>query len=64
MCIIPSTATLDLNGTLESLPLLLLSRNCLLAHNTTAPMSFVLLKFVIIAFLDGADELRQLALVF
>jgi hypothetical protein len=55
--------TLDLDSTLKGLPLLLLSRDSLLAHNTTAPMSSVLLMLVIVAFLDRADQLRQLALV-
>lgn len=54
---------LDLNSLLQGLPLLLLPRHGLCAHDTTTPVPSVLLVFLGVAFVDGADQLAQLALV-
>ena len=53
----------DLDSRLERLPLLLLSRHSLLAHDATTPMSPMLIMLVIVALLDRADQLAQLRLV-
>ena len=55
--------TSDLDSRLERLPLLLLSRHSLLAHDATTPVSPMLVMLVIVALLDRADELAQLRLV-
>jgi len=54
---------LDLDSTLQRLPLLLLSSDGLGAHNTTTPMSSVFLILVAEAVIDRADQLAQFVLV-
>lgn len=58
-----SAKTLDLDGGLVDLALLLLAVNSLGAHDTTTPVAAGLLVLVSVALLDGAEELGELGLV-
>lgn len=55
---------LDLDGTLQSLALLLLSGICLGTHDTSTPVTFRLLVLVGVSLLDRGQQFRQLRLVF
>lgn len=56
-------ARLDLDGTLDGLPLLLSACLGLDTHDTTSPVSAALLVLAGEALVDGADQLAQLRLV-
>lgn len=58
-----ASSFLDLDGTLQRLPLLLLPRNRLGPHDTAAPMPLALLVLLGVTFLDGRDQLRHFRLV-
>ena len=55
--------SLDLDGSLDSLALLLSTSNSLGAHDTTTPVASGVLVLVGVAFLDGRKELREFCLV-
>lgn len=55
--------SLDLDGGLLCLALLLRARDSLLAHDASTPVALRLFIFLRVAFLDGRDELGQLGLV-
>lgn len=57
------TDCLDLGSSLESLLLLLDALVGLVAHDTTTPVSSLLVVLVHVSILDGRDELGELALV-
>lgn len=60
----PIQATsLDLDGVLESLALLLLASDGLGTHDTTTPVAAAVLVLVGVALLDSREELSQLGLV-
>lgn len=54
---------LDLDGALNGLALLLLAGNGLGAHDTTTPLTTLLLVLVAVALLDGSHQLGELGLV-
>lgn len=56
-------ASLDLDGRLDGLALLLLAIVGLGTHDTTTPVTTVLLVLVRVTLLDGRDELRELGVV-
>lgn len=60
---VQSSAGLDLDGRLDSLALLLLAIVGLGTHDTTTPVTTVLLVLVRVALLDGGDELGELGVV-
>ncbi len=55
--------TSNLNGTLQSLALLLLPRLRLGSHDATTPVSLHLLVLVRVSFLDGRHQLRQVGFI-
>lgn len=55
-----SSSGLDLNSTLQCLPLLLRPCDSLLAHDTSTPVALSLLVLLRIALLDRRDQLRKL----
>lgn len=56
-------ASLDLDGRLDGLALLLLAIVGLGTHDTTTPVTTVLLVLVRVTLLDGGDELGELGVV-
>jgi hypothetical protein len=56
-------ASLDLDGRLDGLALLLLAIVGLGTHDTTTPVTTVLLVLVRVTLLDGRDELGELGVV-
>ena len=56
--------SLDLDGGLDGLALLLLLGDGLGAHDTTTPVAAGLLELVTVALLDSGEELGELSLVF
>ena len=56
--------SLDLDGAVQSLALLLLAGNGLLAHDTSTPVALALLVLLGVALLDGGDQLAEFGLVF
>lgn len=54
---------LDLDGVLNRLALLLLTGNGLGTHDTTTPLTTLLLVLVAVTLLDGRHELGELGLV-
>jgi len=59
-----SSNCLDLDSTLQCLPLLLRPCNSLLAHDASTPVALSLLVLLRVALLDRRDQLRKLRLVF
>lgn len=60
----PASEPLDLDRTIQRLPLLLRPSNRLLSHDASTPMTLSLLVLVCISLLDCGNELRQFGLVF
>lgn len=60
----PEIVNLDLDGLLNGSSLLGLSGNSLGTHDTTSPMSSLLLELGVVSLADCADQLAQLVLVF
>ena len=54
---------LDLDGGLDGLALLLLTRDGLGTHDTATPVTLALLVLVAVALLDGGDEFGEFRLV-
>lgn len=54
---------LDLDRTLQCLPLLILARNGLGTHDSTTPVTLGLLVIRHVSILDGGDKLGELILV-